>query len=121
MRREFVGHVWIDHGGVALVDPEFVDGSDDDVDRFCGVGAGSTLNCGEDVDVGVYVATGFGDGHYPVYADVREVPGAGERVARIVIDCLGVEPGSDDLRGQLVTAVSVLRDAGLDVRLREAV
>ncbi len=116
LRREFVGHVLVDHGGVAVVDPVFVDTSDDDVERFCGAGAGSTLNCGEGLDVGVYVTTGLGDGHYPVYADVQRLPGAGERVARIVIDCLGVEPESDDAREQLARGVEVLRRHGINVR-----
>ncbi|HZO77793.1 MAG TPA: hypothetical protein VFB39_07090 [Solirubrobacteraceae bacterium] len=110
MRREFVGNVLVDHGGIALVDPLYVDTTDEDVEGFCEARVGSPLTCHEDEVVGAYVATGLGDNEYPIYADVVEVPGAGERVARITIDCLGVEPESDDLRGRLVGAVSALAE-----------
>jgi hypothetical protein len=58
----------------------------------------------------VYVPTGLGDGRFPIYADTIEVPGAGTRVARIVIDCLGVEDESDELRDRLIAATGQLRE-----------
>jgi hypothetical protein len=75
---------------------------------------GATLTCGderlppESDHIGVWVATGLGDGQYPVYADMLDLPGGGLRVARIVIDCLGTEPQrqSDDLRSELTDVLS---------------
>src|SRR5271157_2382525 len=110
LRREFVGHVWVDHGGVAGLDPMYVDLSDGDSERLIETSVGAKLDCDDDnlpegMDhVGVYVTTGLGDGRYPVCADVTELPGGGTRVARIVIDCPGTEAEaqSDDLRQTMV-------------------
>jgi hypothetical protein len=120
MRREYVGHVYVDHGGVAVVDPMYVELSEGDSERILGASPGAPLDCAEDNlpkgfdHMGVYVTTGLGDGHYPIYADVVEVPGGGTRVARIVIDCLGTEAEtqSDDLREEMVDAVD--NTAGAD-------
>ena len=128
MRREFVGRVLVDHGGVAIVDQLYVEISEADEQRIGGGGISATLDCDDDNlpdgfdGVGVFVATALGDGRYPVYADLVEVPGAGERVARIIIDCLGTEPEapSDELRAELVDAVGDLREqtgGAFDVRL----
>jgi len=122
-RRERVGSVYVDHGGVAIVDPQFVDLSDRDGEAVIGASVGATLDCGEDLPegidhVGAFVASGLGDGRYPVYADLVDVPSAGQRVARIVIDCLGVEDESGDLREQLSENVEHLREqTGWSVRL----
>ena len=35
--------------------------------------------------LGVCVSTGFGDGEYPVYAEIDEVPGWGTRVKSIEV------------------------------------
>lgn len=128
MRREYVGHVYVDHGGVAVVDPMYVELSEGDSERILGASPGAPLDCAEDNlpkgfdHMGVYVTTGLGDGHYPIYADVVEVPGGGTRVARIVIDCLGTEAEtqSDDLREEMVDAVDNLREqtgGAIDVKL----
>ncbi|MGO8906625.1 MAG: hypothetical protein ACLQMH_13520 [Solirubrobacteraceae bacterium] len=122
VRRERIGEVFIDHGGVAIVDPEYVELSDQDREAIMGADAGVPLDCDEENlpesgHVGAYLTTGLGDGRYPIYADVVDVPGAGQRVARIVIDCLGAEPESDDLRERLAESVVRLRDSGLNVRL----
>jgi hypothetical protein len=124
LRRELVGHVFVDHGGVVVVDPMYAELSAGDQERIIEASAGAHLDCGEeDLDeisghVGAFVATGLGDGRYPIYADVVRVRGAGERVARIVIDCLGVEPESGGLREQLGdVADSLLRDIGFGVKL----
>jgi len=128
MRREYVGHVYVDHGGVAVVDPMYVELSEGDSERILGASPGAPLDCAEDNlpkgfdHMGVYVTTGLGDGHYPIYADVVEVPGGGTRVARIVIDCLGTEAEtqSDDLREEMVDAVDNLREQTggvIDVKL----
>jgi hypothetical protein len=120
LRRELVGHVWVDHGGVAIVDQMYVDISDEDEKRILDGWTGALLDCGDaerlpdGVDnAGVWAATGLGDGRYPVYVDLTEVPGAGLRVARIVIDCLGTEAesASDSLREELVDVVHGLPDA----------
>lgn len=128
-RREFVGHVFVDHGGVAVLDPMYVELSEADSERVMGASvAGARLDCNDEqlpegVDhVGAFVPTGLGDGRYPIYADVVEVPGGGTRVARIVIDCLGTEsePQSDDLRGEMLDAVKGLREqtgGAIDVKL----
>jgi hypothetical protein len=129
VRRELVGQVYVDHGGVVVVDPLYADLSDTDrdalVDPAPDAGAGAQLDCGEENlpgsgHVGVFIPTGLGDGEYPVYAELIDVPGAGERVARIVIDCLGVEDESGDLRERLSGAVGAMRAqtaGGWDVRL----
>jgi len=125
MRREFVGHVFVDHGGVVVLDPEYAELSDGDRDRVIDASTGATLDCDDDnlppgMDhIGVFVSTGLGDGRYPVYADLIELPGAGTRVARIVIDCLGTEPEtqSDDLRAEMIDAADLLRQHGIDVAL----
>jgi hypothetical protein len=128
LRREYIGHVYVDHGGVVVIDPEYVDLSDADRDRMVGAGSGAPMDCDEENlppgfdHMGVYAPTGLGDGHYPVYADLMDVPGAGTRTARIIIDCLGTEPDqqSDDLRETMVEATDFLRDTtggSIDVRL----
>jgi hypothetical protein len=129
MKREFVGHVFVDHGGVVVLDPMYADLSDEDRERVIGASvAGARLDCNDDnlpdgLDhIGAYVPTGLGDGHYPIYADVMEVPGGGTRVARIVIDCLGTEPEtqSDDLREATIDVVTDVREqtgCGIDVKL----
>jgi hypothetical protein len=109
--RQLVGHVPVDHGGVTILDPLYAEIDEDDNERICSSGhQGARLECAEGQDVGVYVATGLGDGRYPVFADIIEVPGAGKRVARIVVDCLGVEdePASADLRGWLTASLDQL-------------
>jgi hypothetical protein len=124
MVRQLVGHCAVDHGGVCVLDPLFAEITEDDNDRICEARPGTQLNCGEEriEHVGVYVTTGLGDGSYPVYADVIEVPDAGKRVARIVIDCLGVEPESEDLRGYLVAATDQLNaTTGWSVRVDDDV
>lgn len=128
LRREYVGRVWVDHGGVAVVDPMYTDITDTDQQGIIGAEVGAPVDCGEDNfppgfdHIGVYVTTGLGDGHYPVYADVIAVPGAGTRVARIVIDCLGTEPEaeSEDLRQEMIDTVANVREqtrGGIDVKL----
>lgn len=112
VRRERVGEVGVDHGGVAIVDPEFVGISDLDQEKIMDARVGTDLDCETAETVGVFVATGLGDGVYPVYADVVDVPGAGRRVARIVIDCLGVEEESGELRELLGESVAALREQG---------
>jgi hypothetical protein len=129
VRRELVGQVYVDHGGVVVLDPVYADLSDGDrdalVDPAPDAGAGAQLGCGEENlpesgHMGVFVSTGLGDGEYPVYAELIDVPGAGERVARIVVDCLGVEDESGELRERLSGAAEAMREqtaGGLDVRL----
>jgi hypothetical protein len=114
--RKLVGHALVDHGGVCVVDPEYTTITDEDNEAICEAGPeGVGLECGEEGlaetdHVGVYVPTGLGDGCFPIYADTIEVPGAGTRVARIVIDCLGVEDESDELRDRLIGATGQLRE-----------
>ena len=123
MKRELVGQVFIDLGGLTVLDPLYADLSDQDREAIEDADAGCRLDCDEENlpeggHMGVYVTTGLGDGTYPVYADVIEVPSAGQRVARIVIDCLGTEPESVDLRERLAENVGRLRDeTGWSVRL----
>jgi hypothetical protein len=132
--RRFVGEVIVEHGGVAILDHLYTVISDEDEERILGAGVdGARLDClidfeqGSDpadtdapsdeperpdwVDhVGVWVPTGLGDGRYPVYADVAQIPGAGARVARIVIDCLGTEAESEMLRADTLNATKDLRE-----------
>jgi hypothetical protein len=110
----------VSHGGIALVDPEFVAIDDADQERICEAGPeGAPLECDEGTAVGLFVPSGLGDNQgYPVYVDVVDVPGAGERVARVTVDFLGVEEESTDLRGRLVATIDQLNAAtGWSVRL----
>jgi hypothetical protein len=106
----------------------YADLSDADRGRLIDAGIGARMDCDDDnlpegIDhAGVFVTTGLGDGRYPVYADVMELPGGGTRVACIIVDCLGTEPEtpSDNLRESMVDAVEGLREqtqGGIDVRL----
>ncbi|HXW58289.1 MAG TPA: hypothetical protein VEJ23_02295 [Solirubrobacteraceae bacterium] len=120
--RELAGQVYIDHGGVALVDPLYAELSDADREAILTADPAVRLDCDEENlpegGLGLYVATGLGDGSYPVYADVIDVPSAGKRVARIVIDCLGTEDESDELRERLAENTRRLREqTGWNVRL----
>jgi hypothetical protein len=129
--REHIGHVFVDHGSVVVLDPMYADVSDKDQERFLEAleeRAGVRIDCDEDLPegidhIGVWIGTGIGDGRYPVYADLIEVPGAGGwRVARIVIDCLGMEdePQSAMLREDLIEAVGQVREqtgGALDAKL----
>src|SRR5262249_48624356 len=120
MVRELVGHATVDHGGLVVIDPEYVDISVEDGKRIMRAEAGCHLDCEENEfgPVGAYVTSGLGDGRYPISAGVVEVPGAGKRVARLVVDFLGVEPESHELRGRLVATVDQLNaGTGWKVRL----
>ncbi len=67
MKRELVGHVLIDSGQVAIIDPCHVDDPTLTYDEFC--------------VLGVCSSTGYGDGSYPVYAKMQD-----GRVARLIIE-----------------------------------
>ena len=128
-KREYIGNVFVDHGSVVVLDPMYADVSEKDQERFLEARTGAKIDCDDDNmpegtdHIGVWVSTGMGDGRYPVYADLIEVPGAGGwRVARIVIDCLGMEdePQSAMLREDLIDAVGQVREqtgGALDAKL----
>ncbi len=128
-KREYIGNVFVDHGSVVVLDPMYADVSEKDEERFLAADSGAKIDCDDDDmpegtdHIGVWVGTGMGDGRYPVYADLIEVPGAGGwRVARIVIDCLGMEdePQSAMLREDLIDAVGQVREqtgGALDAKL----
>jgi hypothetical protein len=109
LHRELAGRVFVDHGGIAIVDRQYVTITDSDEDRILDANPTCGLDCGDEPVpptnefVGVWSATGVGDGRYPVYVDLIDTPDSGIQVARIVIDCLGTEPdpASADLRGKL--------------------
>ena len=46
--------------------------------------------------LGVCVSTGVGDGLYPVYANIEEVPGWGERVTSVRIEFIEGEDDDDE-------------------------
>jgi hypothetical protein len=126
MKREYVGDAFVDHGGVCVIDQLYAEISPQDNERIMDAEIGAKLDCQDDnlptgMDhIGVWVHTGLGDGRYPVYADVTTVPGAGRRVARIVIDCLGIEPEAQSkmLREELLGVLHDMRDrGGFDVKL----
>jgi hypothetical protein len=61
-------------------------------------GMGLEVRNQHDAPIAVWSCTGVGNGRYPVYADTFDTPVFGKQVARIVVDCMGVEPESDDVR-----------------------
>ncbi len=97
--RELVGHVSVDTGGLVVLDQIHAKLSDEDHQRIMASDVpGTTVDCGDKGlhpragQIGAFVHTGIGDGRYPVYAEVADVPWWGRRVVRIVIDCsLGIE------------------------------
>jgi hypothetical protein len=97
--RELVGRVWIDHGRLTLCDPIYTALSDRDAEE---VASGSDVVHLDfaDTDVkgspdhlGVAVASGFGDGHYPVYIERAEFDGE-VFVSRVVVDFLVSDEGA---------------------------
>ena len=46
--------------------------------------------------LGVCVSTGVGDGLYPVYANIEEVPGWGNRVTSVRIEFIGDEDDDEN-------------------------
>jgi len=82
-KREYIGNVFVDHGSVVVLDPMYADVSEKDQERFLEARTGAKIDCDDDNmpegtdHIGVWVSTGMGDGRYPVYADLIEVPGAG--------------------------------------------
>lgn len=104
--RHLVGHFGVDSGQVIIVDPcylgEWTDNAVGVEDMtpgenldFSYMGACNAslsengfgeLHHGAVNQYAVVSTTGIGDGVYPVYADVENVGGWGERVVRLVID-----------------------------------
>jgi hypothetical protein len=104
--RELVGHVRVDTLGLAIIDHVHV--HDDTGERIGDEliygrleGPGFEVRNEHDAPIAVWSFTGVGDGTYPVYADIWDTPAFGRLVARIVIDCMGVEDDSDDVRRYL--------------------
>lgn len=113
--RILLGHCAVDSGQILLVDPAYVidglnydevcaahsvgcDHTNDLVDgkhRHAMTGAvihdfGQTVHrgYGGPTSGGVVTTTGYGDGYYPVYAEIKDLGKAGKRVARVTIEFL---------------------------------
>lgn len=84
-----IGSCGVDSGQIMIVDPCYViDGrfSEQQYDECCAVtcgeeSAGQIMNA-----MAVVSSTGIGDGYYPVYATVDNIPGWGERITKLEID-----------------------------------
>jgi len=99
MTKEKVGVVGVDAGIVWLGDPCYIMHKKKlpktvgkDWEEFCNILGGEypvrkqfNYELGHP-GLGVVVGSGIGDGVYPVYADVEEVPGWGKRVTKVWID-----------------------------------
>ena len=88
MKMEKIGTVWVDSGTVMVCDPCYTqsDGRsslinvDDDI--FANLGDTSAIQVGgADSGLAVAVRSGYGDGHYPVYALFKD-----HRVMGIFVD-----------------------------------
>lgn len=84
-----IGNVGVDSGNVAIVDPCYVIGNKDyDYDRFC-----EERNNENTQDIvfsgmagnGIVSSSGFGDGSYPVYAEISDEGEWGKRVKSLTI------------------------------------
>ena len=82
--RELVGHCRVDSGQILLIDPCYVEGID--YDKICNITL-SDSQAGETKEMGVAVATAFGDGSYPVYATFNRE----NRIAKVEILFAGYE------------------------------
>ncbi len=95
VERILLGHAAVDSGQLIIVDPCYIeDGLD--YEAVCKV----TLEASRDEQGGPYLArgiagfgvvtsTGFGDGNYPVYAEVVDKgDGWGQRVASVTVEFL---------------------------------
>ncbi len=80
----YVGQVSVDSGQVVIVDPCYVAEKGLDYDEVCA----TTSPCGSWMrGHAVASRSGYGDGGYPVYAEISDTgDGWGTRVRRIVID-----------------------------------
>jgi hypothetical protein len=92
-RREYAGSVWVDHGRVVVCDPVYVDVSEADEKKLPDGGdclrldLGDTERPGRPPHLAVAVASGFGDGYFPVIVEYAEVDGE-EFVSKLVVDFL---------------------------------
>jgi hypothetical protein len=89
MTRILLGECGVDTGQLVIIDPSYIAQGlfDETTQRECDTIKGSGKPGGSVLrDLAVVTLTGIGDGSYPVYATVEEIPGWGERVTRIEID-----------------------------------
>ena len=105
-KRELIGRFGVDSGQVIIVDPcyldKWTDTSTGDLDFTPGKNMDFSYNgaCNASLsdkgfgelhhgaisEYAVVSTTGIGDGVYPVYAEVEDIGGWGERVVRLVVD-----------------------------------
>ncbi len=87
VERKLVGHVDVDSGQVILTDPCYVDEGFSYSELLEGWGArfGGSVEREHAIpgprDLGVVVETAWGDGSYPVYAEIQ-----GGRVMRVMVE-----------------------------------
>lgn len=91
MKLKKIGMIGVDSGTIIISDPCYLIGegwTDEDYDKeVC-----SDWDRGKQIknDIGAYKAvlssTGFGDGVYPVYAEIEDLGEFGKRVSRVIID-----------------------------------
>ena len=80
--RKLVGYVSVDSGCVVITDPCIADRVPD---TYSNTACYTKNLCGQLTPHMVFSSTGYGDGYYPVYAEVLEVPGEWPRVAALRI------------------------------------
>lgn len=89
MSKTLIGHCGVDSGQIMIVDPCYVIDnkfSEGEYDECCEVTCGDDRAGGILRGLAVVSSSGIGDGNYPVYATIEEVPGWGERVTSLTID-----------------------------------
>ena len=94
--KKLIGHIGVDAGLCWIGDPCYVlpdDGSQrenvQDWDEFCNIMAGHQhvsfdYSMGHE-GLGVCVSTGYGDGYYPVVAEIIDDPDWGRRIKSVTI------------------------------------
>ena len=112
MQKKLLGHVGVDSGQLMVTDPcyvkqfvnnEFTTGDHEDIDTSYSYNGSCNQTCktknqGGELGngLGLSFSSGFGDGHYPIYAYYEKVDGWGTRIKKVEIEFFTDEDLIDD-------------------------
>ena len=87
--RVLLGHAAVDSGQLMIVDPCYLlEGQH--YEAVCDITLRDPNHGGEFIAKGwangVVSSTGIGDGNYPVYAEIEDVPDWGKRITSVTVD-----------------------------------